>query len=165
MVVADPGLVGVEFPLHILSPKWERQSASTADAAASGLRGLNKETPVVERSVDDYLPPSLLDGIPRPIGNVDADIDFKGMHGVVGDAEIMLLISSEGEVDDILLMNSTLPGFVIDEAIVRFRALAFYPGEIGGVKVRSRIRIRLAPPVADELLGNPYSLKQRAWKR
>lgn len=115
--------------------------------------------------MDDYLPPSLLDKVPVPLSNVDTDIDFKGMYGMVGDAEIMVLISSDGRVDGVLVMNSSLPGFIVEQATERFAALEFEPGELQGMTVRSRVRIKLAPPSVDELLGNPYSAKQRAWRR
>lgn len=131
----------------------------------SGLRGQDEERPVIELSMDDYLPPSLLDKAPIPLGSVDTDIDFQGMHGMVGDAEIMVLVSSDGRVDGILVMSSSLPGFIVEQATERFAALEFEPGELQGMKVRSRVRIKLAPPSIDELLGNPYSAKQRAWRR
>lgn len=129
------------------------------------MAGDREDSPVVELSIDDYLPPSLLDKIPTPEGDVDMNIDFKGMDGIIGDAEIMILISSQGDVDGVLVTGTNLPEFVVDQAVARFSEQKFIPGEVNGIQVRSRVRIRLTPPSRDELLMNPYSAKQRAWRR
>jgi hypothetical protein len=117
------------------------------------------------RSLDDYLPPSRLSQVPFPRNEISEELRFKGFEGLVGEAEIMVLISSEGEVDDILLLDSTLPAFLVEKAIARFREVKFVPGVQGSMSVRSRVRIRLTPPAEDQLLGNPYSAKEKAWRR
>lgn len=152
------------FPSNTEKPSSHPPTTTIKDNSP-GLRGENEENPVVELSIDDYLPPSLLDKIPFPIESVNTNIDFKGMNGLVGEAEIMVLISSEGNVNGVLVMTSSLPEFIVDEAVSRFKTLTFEPGELQGMKVRSRIRIKLTPPTIDELRGNPYSAKQRAWRR
>lgn len=156
---------GLALPSPVPEYLGARQSTAPSSEVASGLRGQDEERPVVELSMSDYLPPSLLDKTPKPLGSIDTDIDFKGMRGVVGDAEIMLLISSDGGVDGVLVMNSSLPEFIVNEAVARFRGVPFEPGELHGVQVRSRVRIKLSPPGMDELLGNPYSAKEKAWRR
>lgn len=117
------------------------------------------------RSLDDYLPPSRLSQVPFPRNEISEELHFKGFEGLVGEAEIMVLISSEGEVDDVLLLDSTLPAFLVERAIARFREVRFVPGVQGSMNVRSRVRIRLTPPTEDQLLGNPYSAKEKAWRR
>lgn len=129
-----------------------------------GVVGNADKSPVLALSVDDYLPPSRLDRIPRALSEVDTTISFRGMRGVVGEAEIVLLISSSGEIDDVLILSSSLPEFVVEEAAQRFRQIRFAPGMVGKWTVRSRLRIRLVPPSNDELLGNPYSAREKAWR-
>lgn len=119
--------------------------------------------PFIRLSVDDYLPPSRLDKIPKLIGSVDATVDFQGMTGIVGDAEIVLLISSNGDVDDVVMMQSTLPDFLVDKVVSNFKKAKYEPGRLGSMSVRSRLRIRFQPPTRDELLGNPSSARERAW--
>lgn len=121
--------------------------------------------PVIPLSVDDYLPPSRLDKIPKLIGSVDATVDFQGMTGIVGDAEIVLLISSKGDVDGVVMIESTLPDFLIDKVVSNFKKAKYEPGRLGSIPVRSRLRIRFQPPTRDELLGNPSSARERAWHR
>ena len=129
-----------------------------------GIAGNVEKAPVLSLSIDDYLPPSRLDRIPRALSEVDTTIGFRGMKGVVGEAEIVLLISSSGDIDDILILGSSLPAFMTEEAVLRFRQVKFEPGMVGRWTVRSRLRIRLVPPSNDELLGNPYSAREKAWR-
>lgn len=131
---------------------------------SSGLLGDEAHKPVVPLSIDDYLPRSRLEKVPKLIGSVDASVDFRGMTGVVGEAEIVLLISSDGDVDEIVIIESTLPNFLVDKVVSKFRRAKFQPGMIGSVAVRSRLRIRFQPPSSDELLGNPSSARERAWR-
>lgn len=119
--------------------------------------------PVIPLNADDYLPPSRLDKIPKLIGSVDATVDFQGMTGIVGDAEIVLLISSKGDVDDVVMIESTLPDFLVDKVVSNFKKAKYEPGRVGSMPVRSRLRIRFQPPTRDELLGNPSSARERAW--
>ncbi len=116
-------------------------------------------------SIDDYLPPSRLSQAPFPRNDNISAISLKGFDGLVGQAEIMLLISSDGNVDHVIPLESTLPSFFVEEAIARFKATQFVPGTQGSMNVRSRIRIRLTPPTEDQLRGNPYSAKEKAWKK
>ncbi|WP_428825350.1 hypothetical protein ACLIKD_12680 [Azonexus sp. IMCC34842] len=127
-----------------------------------GIVGNIDKSPVLALSVDDYLPPSRLDRIPRPLSAVDTSISFRGMGRVVGEAEIILLISSSGEIDDVLILGSSLPRFVVEEVANRFKQIRFEPGGVGKWAVRSRLRIRLEPPSDDELLGNPFSAREKA---
>jgi len=129
-----------------------------------GLLGDEAHKPVVPLSMDDYLPRSRLEKVPKLIGTVDSRVDFRGMTGVVGEAEIVLLISSDGNVDEILVTESTLPNFLVDKVVSNFRGAKFEPGMIGSMAVRSRLRIRFQPPSSDELLGNPSSARERAWR-
>lgn len=139
-------------------------AGSEAPSVKQGVSGNVEKVPMLTFSIDDYLPPSRLDRLPRPLQEVDTSIGFRGVVGVVGEAEIVLLISSSGEIDDVLVLESSLPAFVVDEVVMRFRKVVFEPGKVGNWNVRSRLRIRLTPPKNDELMRNPYSARERAWK-
>lgn len=147
-----------------LADDKERRSEAASETPSRIIAEKNSD-PVVPRAIDDYLPPSRLDKVPTPLGNVEINVDFKAMRGLVGEAEIMLLISSAGEIDEVLVTESTLPDFLVAEAVGYFKGLRFDPGMVSQTNVRSRIRIRLMPPSDDELLANPYSAKEKAWKR
>lgn len=145
----------------------ERAGLVEVDKAPSvkqGVIGNMEKTPILALSIDDYLPPSRLDRVPRPLQEVDTSVGFRGGAGVVGEAEIILLISSSGEVDDVLVLESSLPAFIVDEVVMRVRKAVFEPGRVGHWSVRSRLRIRLVPPKNDEVMRNPYSARERAWK-
>jgi hypothetical protein len=133
-------------------------------SSAKILDGIERRS-VVARSIDDYLPVSLLDVPPRLLDNVDTQVDLHGVEGVIGEAEILLLISSSGQVDDAQILSSSLPVFMIEIVAQRFAKVRFSPGELHGLQVRSRLRIRFSPPTADQMLGNPTSAKERAWGR
>lgn len=166
--MSSPELPQLQAGNELVSYEAEpgKEGAPVVNVNSGGGVSANVESePVVSLSVDDYLPPSLLDKVPKPIGTVDTEIGFRGMLGVVGQAEIILLISSDGDVDDVLMLGSSLPLFLVEEAVLRFRHLKFEPGVLQGVHVRSRLRIRLEPPGNDELLGNPSSARERAWRR
>ena len=154
-VVVDAGLI-----------REQEDAVSKADPnnghVQTGVTGFEKQIGV-RRSLEDYLPPSRLHRLPKLLTAIDTKVDFLGHEGVVGDAQIMLLISSSGDVDDVLVVESSLPSYVVDSIVSRFRASRFEPGGVGSMSVRSRIRIRISPPSRDELLGNPMSQKQNAW--
>lgn len=157
----ETGLLASRSPVT----KDPAKEVAIAPEASGGVVAEKKSDSVLQRSLDDYLPPSRLDKLPKPLGNVEVGVDFKALKGLVGEAEIMLLISSSGDVDDVLVTESTLPDFLVAEAVGYFRGLRFDPGMVSETNVRSRIRIRLTPPSNDELLANPYSAKEKAWKR
>lgn len=141
-----------------------RVAGGEALSMKQGVIGNVEKVPILALSIDDYLPPSRLDRLPKPLQEVDTSVGFRGVVGVVGEAEIILLISSSGEVDDVLVLESSLPTFIVEEVATRFRKLVFEPGMVGHWSVRSRMRIRLMPPKTDELMRNPYSARERAWK-
>lgn len=154
--------VGAEMKFHESAPPLPSIGEATELPPTSITRD-QEHKPVIPLYVDDYLPPSRLDKIPKLIGSVDATVDFQGMTGIVGDAEIVLLISSKGDVDDVVMIESTLPDFLVDKVVSNFKKAKYEPGRVGSMPVRSRLRIRFQPPTRDELLGNPSSARERAW--
>ena len=166
-----PQLLGSALPavwqenvLGALGPEEKRATNKVVEHDAKSLSVDEEHKPVVRWSVDDYLPRSRLEKIPKLLGSVDTKADFEGMLGLVGEAEIIVLISSEGGVDDVLVAESTLPSFLVDKMIVNFKGAKYEPGMVSGLNVRSRLRIRLSAPSNDELLGNPSSARERAWR-
>ncbi len=131
------------------------------DARGAGPTNAPDMASFVPLSIDDYLPTTLLDRPPKPRTVIDTKVNFRGMVGLVGEVELMLLISSSGRVDEVLNLGASLPDFIVEEVVARFKGVEFEPGMLAGVEVRSRMRIRLSPPGRDELLGNPYSAKER----
>ena len=75
----------------------------------------------------------------------------------------MLLISSEGRVDRVWIIESTLPPFIADHAVEVFEKARFSPGKINDTPVRSRVRIVLTPTQEASLPDeqNSPSLKSR----
>ena len=111
-----------------------------SDAAAEPYRRATT-VPVLA----NYLPPSLLTTLPSPIDSIDPTPPGFKAEGIVGEIELMLLISSDGEVDDVLLMQSSLPTPFVDYAMAVFLNARFIPAMINTRAVRSRLRIVLAP--------------------
>lgn len=146
---------------QILSGVEERGWGGRTDAHGANVTNTPDLASFVPLSIDDYLPTTLLDRPPKPRTAIDTKVNFRGMVGLVGEVELMLLISSSGRVDEVLNLGASLPDFIVEEAVARFKGVEFAPGMLAGVEVRSRMRIRLSPPSRDELLGNPYSAKER----
>jgi len=114
-------------------------------------------------TVDSYLPVSKLTIHSSPIDSIDPTPAGFSLEGVVGEVELMLLISSEGEVDAVLTIRSTLPPAVAEYAAAAFKSARFSPGYVNNTAVRSRVRFVLSPNPShvDPETGNPLSAKNR----
>lgn len=114
-------------------------------------------------NLDLYLPPSKLTGIPNPIDSIDLTLKQFRADGLLGYAELMLLINSDGELDAVLTIDSTLPTPIVDHAKALFLKARFTPGYVNKTPVRSRIRVELSlnPSVLPDDAGNPNSAKIR----
>jgi hypothetical protein len=112
---------------------------------------------------DQYLPPSKLSEIPSPIDSLDPTPDTFRQKGLIGQAELLLLISESGNVDDVLILESTLPKPILDYARNVFKGARFTAGRVNGQAVKSRIRIVLSvnPDTLPANAGNPDSAKSR----
>lgn len=113
--------------------------------------------------IENYLPVSQLTAPPNPIDSIDPTPPAFGLEGVVGEVELMLLISSEGAVDLVLIIRSTLPPAVAEYAAAAFWKARFSPGYVNNTAVRSRVRFVLSPNPfhVDPETGNPLSVKNR----
>lgn len=139
--------------------------ASHQDKSASNQLGETNptvaRTSVVVPLIEDYLPTGLLTDIPSPIDSVDATPSGLKLEGVVGEIEFVLLISSEGEVDAVLLVRSSLPDVLVEYTKSAFQKARFTPGRINNIAVRSQVRILLAPSALEiePEVGKHFSAK------
>jgi len=113
--------------------------------------------------LNDYLPASMLSSLPSPIDSVDPTPSGFRLEGVLGETELLLLISSDGNVDDVLTIHSELPDVFAIYASEAFKRARFVPGKVNNTPVRSRIRVVLSPNPShvDPETGNPLSAKNR----
>lgn len=113
--------------------------------------------------VENYLPVSMLTEAPSPIDSVDPTPAGFKFDGLVGELELLLLISSDGDVDAVLTVRSSLPESFAEYAKLAFKEARFSPGRIQKTAVRSRVRIVLSPPPLsiDPETGHPLSAKNR----
>lgn len=100
--------------------------------------------------IEDYLPASLLTVAPSPIASIDPTPPGLRLEGLVGEAELILLVSSDGAVDEVLTVRSSLPDFLVDYAKSAFARAKFNPGLVNETAVRSRMRISLSPSIPSE---------------
>lgn len=132
--------------------------AVTAADASSLVAG---EAAVLRAPVALYLPPSQLSVVPRPLHDVATSPPGVSLSGMLGEAQIMLLVSEQGTVDAALVGASSLPDEMVTYALTQFRQARFSPGMLEGRAVKSRIRILLTPPNEAVEAGHPWSAKNR----
>ena len=171
----------ISRPTALIVTPYERHAQSgpaiatydaneTTDAPTKIRDRTSPEAPRSRSEITDitelYLPPSQLSTIPHPIDSLSLSFPQESRYSLVGDAELMLLLSSEGRVDAVLTIRSTLPAPMLGNAINAFSNARFTPGYVNQTPVRSRIRIQIAPDASPltEAGGNPLSAKQRESK-
>lgn len=148
-----------KFAVHDQALVHESRNIDSANDATQenipNLPAYTKDSPTNETPsapnpvIENYLPPSMLTGIPRPIDSVDiASVGFS-LDKMLGEIELMLLISSEGRIDDVLVLHSSLPEPLVDSAKSAFMNARFTPGRINETAVRSRVRVVVSPTVLD----------------
>ncbi len=118
---------------------------SKSAVSTSSEMTLKDFSPLPMVSLDSYLPVSVLTVPPGPIDSIDVVPPGFRSQGLVGSVELLLLISSDGVVDDVLVMSSSLPEPVVQYAKQAFRQTRFSPGVINTTSVRSRVRFALSP--------------------
>ena len=77
---------------------------------------------------------------PEPVGEVQLP-NFPGATSSGGRAELILLISPQGEVLDISVADATMAPRALTSTLEAFRTTHFRPGTVNGNPVVSRIRI------------------------
>jgi len=147
----------------------ENNGAASEDMADSEPITIKKVLPpagaisLIAPKLENYLPVSMLTKVPSPIDSIDPTPPEFMLNGLLGEIEFILLISADGDIDDVLVVSSNLPEPIIEFAKSAFRKSRFTPGFVQETAVRSRLRIRLSPnPLSvDPETGNPLSAKNR----
>ncbi len=137
--------------------------ASAPNFPVAGPLKVEDRSPLPLIALEDYLPASVLTSPPSPIDSVDPTPVGFSLEGVLGEIVLLLLISSEGDVDEIMTVSSTLPQFFVDYAKTAFSRTRFTPGLVNNTAVRSRLMIVLSPTPSqvEPETGNPLSAKNR----
>ncbi|MFB0935382.1 MAG: hypothetical protein QMB52_06380, partial [Propionivibrio sp.] len=145
------------------SPYYGPARASASNSLVAGGLKAEDRSPFPLVALEDYLPASVLTSPPSPIDSIDPTPAGVSLNGVLGEVVLLLLISSEGDVDAIVTESSTLPQFFVDFAKNAFSSTRFTPGLVNSTAVRSRLRIVLSPTPShvDPETGNPLSAKNR----
>jgi len=93
---------------------------------------------------DDYLPAEMLTQRAQIQGDVEPTLPGSDLSSVEGRAELLVLVSSDGHADSVLVVESSLPSKITDYAVKQFQAAIYQPGKINNTYVRSRINIGLS---------------------
>lgn len=99
----------------------------------------------IDLNIDRYLPPSRLTAPPGLLHSVKpVSTAYAAMPGVVGELELMVLLSAEGTVDRLVLLENSLPGPIVESIVTAFYSARYRPGVLNGGAVPSRYRIKFA---------------------
>lgn len=142
----------------------ETAAGRSAGAGDERTAGPGQAPSLLALTLHDYLPVSQLTTPPHALDSVDPTPPDLRFDGVLGEIELMLLISSDGRVDEVLLLASSLPDTAGDYVRRAFARVHFAPGRVNDVAVRSRLRIVVAPsgPSPDNDVPIPHSVK--SWR-
>lgn len=149
---------------HKLSGESKIASKTTAEMATTA-DGTQKDRfskkGVFKANIDDYIPSNLLTSRPRPAEDIDLTLEQFKVDGLVGEADLLILISSNGAVDSVLVLDSSLPQALVDYAAATFKRAKFVPGFINQHAVRSQFVVKLGTPAIEPVLDDqPKSLKK-----
>lgn len=114
----------------------------------------------VELDLERYLPPSQLTDKPGLLKSIEPVPTHMAFPRVVGELELMILLSSEGSVDHVFLLQNSLPGPIVELAVESIRGARYRPGRLEGMPVPSRYRIKLSMgmPEDREAVGGAKAL-------
>jgi len=130
------------------SVSFQKSDSSSIPTTVPPL--LIADAPLPLPLIENYLPISLLTVAPSPLASIDPTPPGLRLEGLIGEAELILLVSSDGAVDEVLTVRSSLPDFLIDYAKSAFSKAKFNPGLVNETAVRSRMRIVLSPSIPSE---------------
>ncbi|WP_143131376.1 energy transducer TonB [Noviherbaspirillum humi] len=60
---------------------------------------------------------------------------------LVGSAHLRIYLSEFGQVDEVAVLNATLPENYVEGVVTAYRQMAFHPGELNGENVKSQIDV------------------------
>lgn len=117
-------------------------SAQNSGAAADQNSNGDGIAPPEGRSiVPGYLPASLLSERPRVLQDIAPDWQFDGLS--LPAMECVLLINEVGDVDRVLIADTSLSPMLAEDVRARFLAARFSPGRLHGRAVKSALRIEV----------------------
>jgi len=123
----------------------QRREARPSGAELTPARVNSEATPQVQRADPDagYVPRAGLTRAPTPVAPVA--IDYPAFDGEADrySGEFELFIEDNGAVVRVVCTTPDLPPILAHAVREAFGAARFTPGEVGGVPVRSRIRIEV----------------------
>jgi protein TonB len=127
-------------PVSVTAPPVSAPPPEKADPKRS--------TPTVD-SLPATLPPAPnyraatgLDVSPRALQSID--LEYPQAAGTIeGTVTLRLLISSNGDVDDVAVVSATPPGYFEASALEAFAKAKFSPGYFLGIPVKSQIFIEV----------------------
>jgi hypothetical protein len=91
-----------------------------------------------------YFRPQELSGKPFILHDVPADLAIT-LYGVPLQSVVLhLLINEKGDIDRVIIENSNLPEQTENAIIEAFSKTKFYPGKIGEIAVRTKLKIEVA---------------------
>lgn len=108
-------------------------------APAASTEGLG----VLPFSAPAYYPTNQLSKRPQPLGSADLDTPELSMIAAAGTMILKLWIDESGDVVDVEVEKTELPEVFSRSAVAAFKHLRFVPGERGGMRVGSVMRIEV----------------------
>ncbi len=102
-----------------------------------------------------YFRPKELTRTPIALTNPYIRLPFHDDVRIIGSVSLILFVSENGQVDDIMIDQSSLPASYIEEIIVGHRGMTFKPGDLNGRPVKSQtiIEINLSTDLDDLIFG------------
>lgn len=126
-------------------------------ALASPHQKVSTPPPVMERNaglaVKYYFRRSELTSFPQALTNPNIRLPENDDPRIIGAVRLRLFISEKGEVDDIRVVDSSLPDAYGAAGVAGYKSVRFVPGEINGKAVRSQIEVEVDLTVDPGLLS------------
>jgi hypothetical protein len=104
-------------------------------------------------AVKYYFRRSELSSFPQALTNPNIRLPENDDPRIIGAIRLRLFISEKGEVDDIRIVDSSLPDVYGAASVAGYKSVRFVPGEINGKAVRSQIEVEVDLTVDPGLFG------------
>jgi TonB family protein len=155
-----------------LAPQTVKEKGPDEPPSPSPVHSDDEGIPLTQRSPDIPPLPQKYEGIgllpipaptyyvasqltKRPQPAAAINLDPPNIHGVIatGKMVILLWINEHGTVDEVELEQSDLPTQFGEAALAAMRDARFVPGELHGIKVRSKLKIEVTYDDGREIPG------------
>jgi TonB family protein len=134
-----------------------RTDGSRHAALTSSHQKISTPPPVRESSaglaIKYYFRRSELSSFPQALTNPNIRLPENDDPRIIGAVKLRLFISDEGEVDDIKIVDSSLPDVYDAASVAGYKSVRFVPGKINGKAVRSQIEVEVDLTVDPGLLS------------